>query len=295
MAGDLIVVRQLPVIEDNLRAFKGQVEQRVRDALALTCTEANYKEIKKVRSELGKEFKLLEDQRKQVKKSILAPYDAFEAVYKDCAGDLFTKADQELKRKIDSVESGIKQERTDEITAFFEEYRESKGIEAGFTSFEKSKIPVNMSTSRKKLQEQVMAYLDRIADDLALIATMEHADEILYEYRWSLNVSQAATTVDKRYKALAAERQRKAAAEEAARARAENQVSIDAVLAKAQTETISEPPAAEPVPTPDADQQPVPATPAEKRYIATFRVHGTLAQLKTLKAFLEEGGYKYEC
>ena len=60
MAGDLIVVRQLPVIEDNLRAFKGQVEQRVRDALALTCTEANYKEIKKVRSELGKEFKLLD-------------------------------------------------------------------------------------------------------------------------------------------------------------------------------------------------------------------------------------------
>lgn len=295
MAGDLIVVRQLPVIEDNLRAFKGQVEQRVRDALALTCTEANYKEIKKVRSELGKEFKLLEDQRKQVKKSILAPYDAFEAVYKDCAGDLFTKADQELKRKIDSVESGIKQERTDEITAFFEEYRESKGIEAGFTSFEKSKIPVNMSTSRKKLQEQVMAYLDRIADDLALIATMEHADEILYEYRWSLNVSQAATTVDKRYKALAAERQRKAAAEEAARARAENQVAIEEVLAENRAESVLPPPVAEPTPAPDAAPTAVPVPPTEKKYITTFKVRGTLNQLKELKAFLIEGEYEYEC
>ena len=140
-----------------------------------------------------------------------------------------------------------------------------------------------------------MVYLDRIADDLALIATMDHADEIMYEYRWSLNVSQAATTVDKRYKALEAERQRKAAAEEAARARAENQVAIEEVLAENGAESVLPPPVAEPAPAPDAAPTAVSAPPAEKKYITTFKVRGTLNQLKALKAFLVEGGYEYEC
>ena len=54
MEKNLIVVKQLPVIEDQLLAVKNSIEERVATALSLVCTEETYKDIKKVRSELPK-------------------------------------------------------------------------------------------------------------------------------------------------------------------------------------------------------------------------------------------------
>ena len=97
MENNLIVVKQLPIIEDQLRQVKASVDARVAQALALACTEETYKDVKKARAELNKEFQDLEARRREVKKAILAPYEAFEKLYKECAADAFTKADAELK------------------------------------------------------------------------------------------------------------------------------------------------------------------------------------------------------
>ena len=79
----LIVVRQLPVIEEHLRTVKTNVEQRTATACALVCTPETLQEVKKVRTELRKEFEDLEDRRKQVKTAVLAPYDQFLSTYED--------------------------------------------------------------------------------------------------------------------------------------------------------------------------------------------------------------------
>ena len=113
----------MPIIEDQLRQVKASVDARVAQVLALACTEATYKDVKKARAELNKEFQDLEARRREVKKAILAPYEAFEKLYKECAADAFTKADAELKAKIASVENGIKGAKRDEIVAFYNEYR----------------------------------------------------------------------------------------------------------------------------------------------------------------------------
>ena len=39
MENNLIVVKQLPIIEDQLRQVKASVDSRVAQALALACTE----------------------------------------------------------------------------------------------------------------------------------------------------------------------------------------------------------------------------------------------------------------
>jgi len=74
MNDNLIIVRQLPVIEDQLLQVKASIESRVGEALSLACTEDTYKAVKKARSELNKEYAELERRRKEVKASILAPY-----------------------------------------------------------------------------------------------------------------------------------------------------------------------------------------------------------------------------
>ena len=74
---ELMRIEQVPVIIERLREIKGGIEQRTKTATALVCTEANYKEIKKVRSAMNKEFAELETKRKEIKKAVMTPYEQF--------------------------------------------------------------------------------------------------------------------------------------------------------------------------------------------------------------------------
>ena len=78
---ELIIVKQLPVIEEHLLALKAEIEEKTARAMNLVCTEDTVKEIKGVRSDLNKEFAELETQRKFVKEQVMKPYEAFESIY----------------------------------------------------------------------------------------------------------------------------------------------------------------------------------------------------------------------
>ena len=292
MSNELIVVRQLPVIEDQLRTVHDTIQARVSAVLEMECTEETYKEVKKARSELNAQFRALEDRRKEVKAQIEAPYKQFELVYNTCAGDLFAQADKQLAAKIASVESGLKQKKADAVRVYFEEYRDSLGIPADLVSYDRAGIAVTLSASAKSLKTQAKDFLDRISGDLALIDTQEHKDEILVEYRKSLNVSQAVTAVTNRHAAI--ERQRRMREEMAAMAdqqRAAEKTVQRAVEATAPQPAKEEPAAA--VMPPVVVERTEDAEPS-KQYSTAFRVTGSLDQLKALKKFLVDGGYVYE-
>lgn len=289
MNDNLIVVRQLPVIEDQLLQIKASVEARVGEVLALACTEDTYKAVKKARSELNKEYTELERRRKEVKAAILAPYEKFEALYKDCAGTLYAQADSQLKARISEVEEGLKQQRLDDVQAYFDEYRQSLGIDPDLASFGASGIKVTLSDSKKALKTKAKDFLDRVAGDLALIETQERKEEILVEYRRTLNISTAVTTVNERHKAMEAERQRREAA-------AATRAALGASRAKAETaveETVPAPVMMPPVEVPTEDAAPAEQT-VEKLYSTVFRVTGSLDELRAVKKFLVDGGFTYE-
>lgn len=226
MIGDLIIVKQLPVIEDQLRDVKAMVETRVQNALTLACTEETRSKVKAVRSALNKEFGALEARRKEVKASIMAPYEAFEAVYKECVGNSYQEADAKLKSRIDEVEDGLKRKKEAEVSVYFEEYRESLGIPQDFVDFADAKISITLSESPKSLKSKVQKFLDQIASDLAAIESQEYRDEIFVEYKQRLNLSEAITAVNQHMMSVKQERQRReqAIAKSAARVEAENKV-----------------------------------------------------------------------
>lgn len=277
MNNEIIKVIQLPVIIEQLHEVKSEVTAKVEQALSLVCTENTVKDVKKVRSDLNKELKDYEDRRKAVKTAIMKPYNDFEEIYKDCISETYKKADAELKNKIDSVENELKAQKTAEVKAYFDEYLQSKGID--FVTFESTHINVTLSASMKSLKEQAKAFIDKTSDDLALINTQEHKDEILYEYKQSLNVSNAITTVANRYKAIeeakAREEERKAREQAEAEAAAKVESVVEAVA----------PPTVEPI---------APPVEKEKTYTLKFIVRGTMPKLKALKEFLNNGGYDYE-
>ena len=277
MDKEIIAVKQLPIIVEQLHEVKAEVTAKVEQALSLVCTEDTVKDVKKVRSELNKELKDYEERRKAVKTAIMKPYNDFEEIYKDCISDTYKKADAELKSKIDSVENELKEQKKAEVKGYFDEYLTATGID--FVTFENANINVTLSASMKSLKEQAKAFVDKIVDDLNLIDTQEHKDEILYEYKQSLNVSNAITTVANRYKAIeeakAREEERKAREQAEAEAAAKVEEVVEAVA----------PPTVEPI---------APPVEEEKTYTLKFTVRGTMPQLKALKEFLKNGGYDYE-
>ncbi|OUQ79129.1 DUF1351 domain-containing protein [Flavonifractor sp. An100] len=280
---NLIVVRQLPVIEDQLRQIKQNVELRVGEALSMACTEETRQSVKEARTVLNREFGELEARRKEVKAAIMAPYDAFEKVYKECAADIYRDADAKLKARIDEVETGLKRQKAEKVKAYFEEYRQSLGISAEYVPFYAAGINITLSASEKSLKTAAKAFLDRVSGELRIISTQERSDEILVEYLRDLDLPRAISTVDRRHKAMAAERERRQATAEQAEARDQAAKKVEAVVAE---EPVMAPPAAVMPPEEEKEHNQI--------FSTAFKVTGTIDQLRALKQFLTDGGFEYE-
>ena len=296
---ELMKLQQVPIIIERLREIKDGIGQRTKTATALVCNEANYKEIKKVRSAMNKEFAALETKRKEIKRAVITPYEQFEAVYKECVAVPYKAAESELKKKIAVVEDDLKAQKETKIREHFEKYAQALGID--FVKFEAVGCQITMSATEKKLKEQCTAFLDRVMDDLQLIATQEHKAEILVEYKKTLNVSQAIRTVKERFEAIAAEKEReeaeRAERERVAQNMAETTAAYEPFAANVPQE-IEVPEGEMPEPAKN-NADPEAITPAsEPVYQLTFTIHGTRAQLKAaasyIKEYLNKEGLRYE-
>lgn len=202
---DLIIVKQLPQIEEHLKELSTEIDKKVENAKSLICTEENVKTIKQVRADLNKEFKEVEQQRKTVKEQVLKPYDDFETIYKQYISDKYKSADIDLKQKIDNVENELKKQKEQEVKDYFEENKIANNID--FVMYEQANINVTLSASMKSLKEQAKTFIDKIVDDLKLIEVQQNKEEILVEYKQTLNVSLAITTVLDRVKAIEKEKE----------------------------------------------------------------------------------------
>lgn len=289
MANEIIKVEQLPVITQQLAAIKAEIEEKVAFATALVCTEENLQEVKKLKEDINKQFNELEEQRKGVKNAILAPYNEFEAAYKECVTIPFKTATQALKDKTDAIDNEIKRQKAEAVKEHYNEKLAASGIVEDygeFFTFETVGLNITKAVSKKKLNEQVDSFIDRIADDLALIVEQEHADEVLYEYKRKdsgcyLNVSNAIRSVNAKYKAIEDEKARAAERDARAAARAAAVAKVDAAIDNT------------PVAPPEEEKEITVAPPEEATITVAFKVTDTVPRLKKLKEYMEREGYKY--
>ena len=206
MKNELIVIKQLPVIEEQLSAVKEQIAKRVNDAMNLVCTEETYKDVKKVRAELNKEFKEFETRRRDVKEAVMAPYRRFEGVYEECVGEIYKAADEQLKGKISEVENSLKSEKVAAITEYFQNRKTALGIDLETVTLETSGISVGMSSTVTSLKSAINEFLARVRTDLDAIGQMENCDEVMSVYQTTLNLSESLIVVNNRHQMIAAQK-----------------------------------------------------------------------------------------
>jgi hypothetical protein len=294
----VITLKQLPIIEEHLQLVKSDVETRTRNAIQLVCTEETRKDVKSIRTELSKEFAEMENQRKRVKEAIMEPYNQFEAVYKECISDPYKKADAELKRRVDEVETGLKADKTKKIQSYFAELCKANNLP--WLRFEQMGLKIGLSTSVNGTKTALASTVLRISNEVLELSRYENAAELMVEYKKSLNMALALSTIRARQEQIELQKQYEAqrrATLEQQRA-AEEKVQQAVAEAQETQQSAAEPPIEEvtapteetPTEAPTAVQEQAPAT----IYEVKFAVRGTIAQLKKLKQFIMQEGMSYD-
>lgn len=262
---DIIILKQLPIIEETLKNVSQEVDKRIAEVTSLVCTEDTKTEVKKARAQLSKDFLELENQRKLVKTQINKPYDEFFKIYKELITDKFLTADDELKDKINEIENIQKSKIQEEVITCFEELKKAKNID--FIELYQVINKINLSDSITSLKKRCLEFLERVESDIDIINGEKHKDEILYEYKKSLSVADSIITVERRRKTLD---------------------SVAKTTGDIQDNT--------PDNTSDYTtlQAPKIIQNEQEIFVVKFSVKATKSKLKELKNFLEKGEYEYE-
>ena len=297
----LITLQQPPIIiYERIKAVGQQIEAKIAE-LNLDnqlVTEDTLKSAKNTRTTLRKELDDFETQRKYIKEQVNAPYEAFEKAYKEHIKVHYDKADNTLKAKIDEVQNRLLDDKRGRIKDYFTEFCAAQGID--FLIFERLPLNITLSASDKSLKEQVANFIGEVSKSLQLIESLNEPDEfkaeMLTEYKQTLDVTRAIQNAQYRKQQREAELQRIEAqrvAAEQARLAAEARAREAAPLQAPAQVTYEAQPAApvQPEPVQEATQ----ATKEDENEIvqATFTVIGTRAQLRVLRAFLDNNNIQY--
>ena len=278
---NFITLRGDFVIEERLKELSDEIDKKIETANSMICTEESKSEVKKMRTALKKDFEVLEIQRKAVKSKVLEKYNAFEELYKKYVTEKFKTADKSLGDKINIIEDAQKKELEDTAREYFNEYATSKDID--FVVFERMNLKIGVSDNDTKLRKQIVIFLDKISEDLCLIETQENKEEILVEYKQTLNVVDSINRVKTRIRMIEEEKRRQ---EELLKKREQEKEAIAKVQeAVSKVQETTEESLEAPVIVESINVEPI--------YTMSFCVKGTKEQLKAVKAFLEEGNYEY--
>ena len=272
----MLVCTQQPVISENLVDLQERVASIADMVNQLPRVPDSIPQVKKARADLRKYFDSLEEQRKAVKAAVMAPYNEAEAKYKALVSGPIQSADRLCKDFVDGVELEMKQACENGLRDYFDELRAANHVE--FLKFEQAGIVVDMASAKqktpKKLREQLVQFVARVASDVDRIAEMDDAEETMVEYQKSLNVADAIGTVLDRHRRIQAQREADQARSIVKAAEAEAVHKVDTVA-----------------PPVEVQKEPVPETNVFK---CTFTVTATKPQLKRLKEFLNKEGIRYE-
>lgn len=282
MAEELIVLKQLPIIEQQLIKVSNDIDGKVSNAKSLVCNEETRKTVKELRTSLNKELAEWESKRKEIKEKIMKPYTEFEEAYKKYISDKYKSADKELKEKIDIVENQMKEELKKTAVEYFDEYKTSKNID--FIKFEDMKYAVGLSDNPTKLKKLSTEFVDKVEKDLQVIDTYENKAEMLVEYKKNLDLNNAIITIQNRYKAIEEEKAKIQVKEQLQQV--ENAVTANAGVP--QIESSNPTGVAESLKAPEKVEN-------QELMTAVFKIKNeTRERLLAVKKFLVDGGYDFE-
>lgn len=171
---DLVQVKtnsRIGCIEDNLDAVEASIRRKTEEYAGTVITEEGVAEGKRLLADIRKEAEALNDERKQIKKAWMAPYEAFEARVKKIAA-LYNEPVELIDGQIKEYEKKRADEKKKEIEGIYEkamgEFGEWLPLERIY-----DKRWENVSFSKKKIREEIEARFLRLSESIAAVKAVE--------------------------------------------------------------------------------------------------------------------------
>ena len=275
-------VKSLGEIESNIKEVQNYVKSLNEYYKKVIFTDDTMKTAKEEKAKVNKFKTQISDYRK----NILAEYNKPIKIFEDTAKEtekLLTDTYNTINQQVVIYEDKVKKEKEQEIKDYFEEYKQSLNID--FITFGDTKIKVGISDSKASLKKQAKDFVDKVNTDLATIMLQENKEEILVEYKQSLNLNMAIQTVINRHKLLDEEKKKQEELKNKQLEEVQKQVDMsikeqELATQKALNNFVIEAPKV-------TEYQ-------EEILTLRFTVKATRTKLKELKNFLTQGGYDYE-
>ena len=270
-------VEQLPKIFYQLEEIGKQIDTQLEGIEDLECTEDNKVQVKQRRTEINNLNTAMESKRKEIKKEILKDYELFNEKYEQEVKSKLINASSILTNKIDEIENKQKEIGTNNIKRYFEEYRDFLHLN-DIINFEDLNLNITLTNlgktlEGKKYKEEIKQRLDSIANDINLINLEEYKEEILLEYKVTLDFAKSKLIVVNRHSAIDAIRVQQKEKNKQVEQEQKIEEKVEEIIAPVEIKENEE---------------------IEEIIESTFTVKGTLKQLKELKIYLEEKGIYYE-
>lgn len=142
--------------------------------------------------------------RKEIINQFNEPIRKFEQLGKETER-ILKDTYETINGQVVSFEDTQKKLKEQEVIDYFNEYKISHNLD--FITYEQANINVTLTASMKSLKEQAKAFIDKILDDIQLINLEEHKEEILVEYKQTLNASKSIINVKNRIAMIEREKQ----------------------------------------------------------------------------------------
>lgn len=299
----------------------GWNKQEIMDAVAsiteqyegLTYTEEQMQDAKKDRATLNAMRKAISDRRIEVKKALLAPYDAFEAEVKEVVA-LIDKPIAMIDEQTSAYEEKLKEDKRNELIEFF---KENVGELDGTLTFDMIFNPkwLNKSVSLKSCKEEILSSISKTETDVRAIDTMIEEKYRAYAkdfyFRNGRNMTSVLNEVGRMQEIDRKAEEERLAKEEAEERRREQEAAekaepinppIEPETEQKTAESVTETPESVSNPAENVSEQPEsvqkPAENAQvvdpfadkdtdtKIYKASFTIRGTKAQILSVKEFM---------
>lgn len=285
---DKAVPQSLDFNFEEVKAWLGENLAAYRN---MAVTEDGIAAAKSDKAKIRKISSAISEQRIAVKKRYLEPYNDFEANMKELSG-MCDEAAKNIDDQLKKFEEQRKAQKRNDLLAFYQ----TQNAPAWLT-FERIENPrwMNVTFSMDEAQNEITEKVNAVNADVESISGFdaEFADEMLLEYRKTLNVSGAIQRGNelrrmkqererRRAEQEAAEKARTAEREEAERRRAEAAIAAKQAREAAEMTEQEEEPTQEPAEQPE--EEPV--------QILEFRVYVTQEQKIALRDWLKENGIR---
>ncbi|EIQ0607827.1 DUF1351 domain-containing protein [Staphylococcus pseudintermedius] len=193
-----ITTTQGSVIFDEYDELYNQAQNLAEHVKDVEVNEENIKEAKDLMAQMNKRVNNIEDVRKQVKKSLLAPYDTFESQIKTIKSVIDEAVSHLRKQERELVEKERETKRQAIANIFDKRIKHYDfGELIGFADFLKPQH-LNKSYSMTKVEKDLVEWLEKSKRDLEIIYQSEHSEDLLIEYQHTKDLTLSLEIVNKR-------------------------------------------------------------------------------------------------